>query len=126
MREKFSKKSSVLRERLIAPVIGVWDEERQDYPCIRDIPDKPFKINGYAGTGVILIKRRVLEKLPWPHFHGPKKDRTIDYEMGTEGEDFVFCRDAIKAGFELWIEPRLTIGHIGKHLYTVHDIGKEL
>lgn len=121
-----TKKGSVLTQRMIAPVMGIYDEATGDYPGIREIPDKPFKINGYAGTGVILIERRVLEKLPWPHFYGPRKERQIDYEMGVEGEDFMFCRNAIEAGFELWVEPRLPIGHIGKYLYTVADIGKKL
>jgi len=121
-----TKKGTVLEQRKIVPVIGIYDEEKKDYPCLTEIPDQPFQINGYVGTGVILIKRKVLETVPWPHFYGPKKERTIDYEMGVEGEDFMFCRNAIKAGFEIWVEPRLDIGHIGKYLFTVDDIGKTL
>ena len=73
---------------------------------------KPFTVD-YAGFGWILIKHGVFEntemKYPW---FAPKMQV---FESGAVqdmcGEDVSFCLDAIAAGFEIWCDPRIRVGH---------------
>lgn len=70
------------------------------------IPGKPFKVAA-AGTGFMLIKTDVFRKLdqPWFAFEG------------NMGEDVYFCRKATAAGYEIWCDPAVTVGHIGDYIY---------
>lgn len=62
-----------------------------------------------VGTGCILIKRRVLEKLKAPFNIELDEDGIC-----THGTDFAFCRKATKAGFEVYttVPPWRTCEHI--------------
>lgn len=64
---------------------------------------KPFRAD-VCGFGCVLTHREMFEKIPHPWFR-----------MVTEkcSEDFWFCVEAKKAGYELWATPKLRIGHIG-------------
>ena len=73
---------------------------------------KPFTVD-YTGFGWLLIKNGVFEhtemKYPW---FAPKMQV---FESGDVqdmcGEDVSFCLDAIDAGFEIWCDPRVRVGH---------------
>jgi hypothetical protein len=73
---------------------------------------KPFTVD-YTGFGWVLIKNGVFEheqmKYPW---FAPKMQV---FESGAVqdmcGEDVSFCLDAIEAGFEIWCDPRIRVGH---------------
>ena len=73
---------------------------------------KPFTVD-YTGFGWVLIKNGVFEheemKYPW---FAPKMQT---FESGAVqdmcGEDVSFCLDAIEAGFEIWCDPRIRVGH---------------
>src|SRR3990167_7291461 len=70
------------------------------------IPDKLFK--AYAsGTGCMLIKMSVFDKIkrPWFAFGDP--------EMQV-GEDIFFCRKSQQAGFNIWVDPSVSVGHVGE------------
>ncbi len=79
---------------------------------------KPFTVD-YAGFGWLLIKKGVFEdfdengkkKMPYPWF-APKMQI---FESGTVqdmcGEDVSFCLDAKEAGYEIWCDPRIRVGH---------------
>ena len=79
---------------------------------------KPFTVD-YAGFGWLLIKKGVFEdfdengkkKMPYPWF-APKMQV---FESGTVqdmcGEDVSFCLDAKEAGYEIWCDPRIRVGH---------------
>jgi len=60
-----------------------------------------------VGTGCILIKRRVLEKLKAPFLVEFREDGTNKY-----GTDFAFCRRAAKEGFEIYTTPQRICEHI--------------
>jgi len=60
-----------------------------------------------VGTGCILIKRRVLEKLKAPFLVEFREDGTNKY-----GTDFAFCRRAAKAGFGIYTTPQRLCEHI--------------
>ena len=73
---------------------------------------KPFTVD-YTGFGWVLIKKGVFEhkemKYPW---FAPKMQ---EFESGAVqdmcGEDVSFCLDAMDAGFEIWCDPRIRVGH---------------
>jgi hypothetical protein len=73
---------------------------------------KPFTVD-YTGFGWVMVKNGVFEhsemKYPW---FAPKMQI---FESGAVqdmcGEDVSFCLDAIEAGFEIWCDPRIRVGH---------------
>ena len=73
---------------------------------------KPFTVD-YTGFGWLLIRKGVFEHegLPYPWF-APKMQV---FESGDVqdmcGEDVSFCLDAIEAGFKIWCDPRIRVGH---------------
>jgi hypothetical protein len=71
---------------------------------------KPFTVD-YTGFGWVLIKKGVFENLEYPWF-APKMQV---FESGAVqdmcGEDVSFCLDAKEAGFDIWCDPRIRVGH---------------
>jgi len=88
---------------------GVMNHENLETMAKRK---KPFTVD-YTGFGWVLIKNGVFEhpemKYPW---FAPKMQI---FESGDVqdmcGEDVSFCLDAIEAGFEIWCDPRIRVGH---------------
>ena len=73
---------------------------------------KPFTVD-YTGFGWLLIKYGVFENkgLPYPWF-APKMQVFESGEVQDMcGEDVSFCLDAKEAGFEIWCDPRVRVGH---------------
>lgn len=80
-----------------------------------------------VGSGILLVKREVYEALEAP-WYCETRDSTLagtdridpDNCDGDISEDVYFCREATKAGFEIWCDLDLTyeIGHRG--MQTVH------
>ena len=64
----------------------------------------------YIGCGWVLIKNGVFEKLPYPWF-APRKIQLNATIQDMCSEDVAFCLDAREAGFELWVNPRVRVGH---------------
>lgn len=76
-----------------------------------------------AGTGCILIKRRVLEVLHAKHkgylfefgdirLKKKVKVSDVEYDRRTMSEDCEFCERAVDAGFEIWLDERVKPFHI--------------
>jgi len=86
---------------------GVMNHETVDTMGKRK---KPFTCD-YTGFGWVLIKNGVFEKLEYPWF-APKMQV---FESGDVqdmcGEDVSFCLDAQEAGYEIWADPRIRVGH---------------
>lgn len=78
----------------------------------KTLPDKPFKCIT-LGTGLLLIKTSVFEKIPEPWF---QFSRNAEGEL-VQGEDTYFCVQARKAGFDVWCDPTLGVKHIGEYPY---------
>ena len=73
---------------------------------------KPFTVD-YTGFGWLLIKNGVFEHegIPYPWF-APKMQVFESGEVQDMcGEDVSFCLDAKEAGFEIWCDPRIRVGH---------------
>jgi|TARA_R110002020_G_scaffold54452_11_gene151869 hypothetical protein len=88
---------------------GVMNHEMVDGISKRK---KPFTVD-YTGFGWVMIQKGVFEheemKYPW---FAPKMQV---FESGAVqdmcGEDVSFCLDAIEAGFDIWCDPRIRVGH---------------
>ena len=88
---------------------GVMNHEMVDGISKRK---KPFTVD-YTGFGWVMIQKGVFEnkemKYPW---FAPKMQV---FESGAVqdmcGEDVSFCLDAIDAGYKIWCDPRIRVGH---------------
>jgi len=79
----------------------------------------------YIPAGFMLIERQVIEKMieTTPERKFTPKDPSIPsghalfnteiYEGEFWGEDFVFCRLAREAGFDIWVDPLIQFNHAG-------------
>jgi hypothetical protein len=69
-------------------------------------------------TGCLLIRMSVFDKLPKPWFTTRIEGEKI------LGEDYYFCEQAAKAGFEIWCDGNLSreVGHIGQKIYHLPSV----
>lgn len=77
----------------------------------KDFPTEPFQCYAIA-TGFMLIDLSILKKMDKPYFRA-----WIDANENHYTEDVQFCHDANEAGFEVWCDPTIKIGHIGSTVY---------
>ena len=106
------------------PIVGALCYRR--YPpfdplIYRRIPNNGYrcnqiKLNGdeglinidRTGTGCLMFKMDVFEKIPRPWFSF--KERILD--EGPIGEDYRFCDRARDAGFEIFVDPSIPADHL--------------
>lgn len=87
---------------------GKGSEYRRVNP--EDFPKELFECAA-VGLGLTLINMKVFDKLPFPWF------RTTEDKNLHSTEDIVFCKDAREAGFEVWCDPTIRMGHVGSYVY---------
>jgi hypothetical protein len=63
------------------------------------------------GFGFVAIKSEVFEKIKFPWFETYEKVRERDGVVLNYGEDFNFCQKALKAGFKVYGDPTVKVGH---------------
>ncbi len=83
---------------------------------IRDEKYQPFKVPA-IGDGLMLIKRKVFERMPAPWFYEPPMDEDKvkpGKRRGLWGCDIIFCNRARELGFEIWAHPEVQYVHIGR------------
>lgn len=80
-------------------------ELKLDHPSVI-LPDQEGALERYDSTGgaCLLIHRSVLEAVEPPWFEYTQPDRLV-------GEDFYFFHKAKEAGFQLWIDRTVIVGH---------------
>jgi len=90
---------------------------------LEECPAEPFPVD-YAGTGFMMVSRRVYEKLEKASetYEGPGGRvhaffMTPVHNDGFESEDYHFCRKAREAGFQIMMDPSIRLGHIGQFRY---------
>lgn len=82
-----------------------------------------------VATAFMLIRREVIITMAEAHpewkYYDKRSDRVVpclfDFELTEEGyigEDFLFCDRARELGFEVWIDPTITLGHMGIQEYV--------
>ena len=108
-------------------------------PVIHAFDHTPVEVKWLA-TGFMAVHRRVFEKLaettPTSHLKGKNHYYTFyqpfvydDPELGDSielSEDWAFCHRAREAGFKIYIDPAIRLGHIGNYIYTLEDMLREV
>jgi hypothetical protein len=100
-----------------------------------DEPDETGHIKvKHAGTGFMLIKREVIEKMFEHYSHlkyrndlkldpvfEPYMYALFDTQLSNEGiylsEDYLFCERWIEMGGEVWVDTTIKLGHSGYHTF---------
>ena len=84
---------------------------------------EPMEVD-YAGTGFMMIKRGVIEKLKEvsPKYENEMKDIPAIYMTPIhngilESEDYHFCRIAREAGYKVMMDPSVKLRHWGITAY---------
>lgn len=94
-----------------------WDEEYfKEHGTFQFLIEKDIENHkelmevDYTGFGFILIKRHVHEALEYPWF------RPLWHEVGQckdfSSEDTAICRLMQDAGFKIYIDPKIRVGHL--------------
>ena len=84
----------------VAYVKDFSDNEFRHFPIL-EVPDTLCQVDA-IGFGGVLTRREVFEKVPYPWFRFDKA-----------GEDIYFCVEAKKAGFNIFLDGQMKMGHIG-------------
>lgn len=82
-----------------------------------------------VATAFMWVNRKVFEDLVaahpewtyWDKRAGKNLSAVFDFKVTPEGyigEDFLFCDRAREAGYEVWVDPTITLGHMGVQEYT--------
>jgi hypothetical protein len=82
-----------------------------------------------VATAFMWVSRAVFENLIeanpewtyWDKRAGKDLSAVFDFKVTREGyigEDFLFCDRVREAGYEVWIDPTITLGHMGVQEYT--------
>ena len=92
----------------------------------------------WAATGFLAVHRRVFETLakdltllhasePWAfyNFYGPTEYQDDETEPILLSEDYAFCQRAKDAGFKVYLDPAVRIGHIGSYVYRLEDTAQK-
>jgi hypothetical protein len=114
---------------------GAYPMKREDGAFLINLAGEPGKleVNGLGcakiksmGLGFTIMKRAVVEKV------AATKERVRDLANGIEyadifrvdrtkngprGEDVAFFHDIGEAGYSVWLDPSISLGHIGKKVY---------
>lgn len=103
-----------------------WFAAWKDGKLVMDLDqfNGPIEVD-YAGTGFMLIKREVIEKLA-------SQVGTYEMQSGSmapglymcpihngcfESEDYHLCRLARESGYKIIMDPRVRLGHVGQYCY---------
>ena len=90
-----------------------------------------------VATGFMMIQKQVFQKLAEMHPEWRHKDNVDPNETlysffdflctpeGYIGEDFLFCDRAKEAGFSVWLDPTIKLGHMGIHEFK-SDFGNDI
>jgi len=89
-------------------VVKFFDENGNTVNSIPEIPQELFKVAG-IGTGLALVKTDVFDKIESPYF---PIDRDKEGNIVLT-EDIGFCERARDKGFDVWLDPTISVGHIG-------------
>jgi hypothetical protein len=78
----------------------------------QEIPKELFKCKAVGGA-ILLFKTSIFSKVERPWF----ANEIYETGMNRVGEDYYFCDKVIKAGLDIWVDPTISIGHIGNYIY---------
>ncbi len=102
----------------VSTTVGLMDE-KGDYknpdaypPWQLKVPDELFECYSVGG-GILLMDIKIFGRIekPWFDF------KIHESGMVLVGEDCWFCGQAKKAGFKIWCDPTIKVGHIGDYTF---------
>ncbi len=98
-------------------IVGVEYNKREFpltgvYKPLTEKADTLYKAD-HVGLGLTLIDLKVFEKMKagWFNFGRDSQGALV------LGEDVWFCKSAQDAGFDVWIDPTIKVGHCGEYVY---------
>jgi hypothetical protein len=95
------------------PLVFHLNGDGEPHPILDYPKNTLFEVTGGVGTGMMLIKREVLEALGDPWFYFPERSSiTMDLD---------FCLRAIRKGFKVWCDTSLIIKQMG----NARPVGEE-
>lgn len=93
------------------PLVFKWENE--GYQWLFPQP-RLIEVDAIA-TGCLLIKRHVFDSMQPPWFmYEPASNYRQGDKYNTTTEDITFCNKAKKAGFNLYVDGSILVGHITK------------
>lgn len=105
------------------PLFRTWHADGQ-FGLAAEWQRKTLFRVGTAGTGIMLISRRVFEKLPFPWFdyvYNPIETWKPGSEVAEYSEDTFFCLRCYKAGVPIYLDPTTECYHLMSKLVTHRD-----
>jgi hypothetical protein len=87
-----------------SPCFGFYDEKTRTFHTPMPFPYNELIPVDTVGTGFVLIKRSVLEKVKAPWFEC--------YDKGQAGEDVYFCAKCKDAGVQIYVDTGCHLGHV--------------
>ena len=123
------------KKGIVAGVPRVRDEVKTYITSLEYDEANQLTMNGMGlvraervATAFMMVRRDVFEKMIEAHpewrYYDKRADKTVpalfDFllaEEGYIGEDFLFCDRAREIGFEVWIDPTISLGHMGVQEY---------
>jgi len=105
----------VKRVEPYTPTVFWYSDEEERY-----IAGDHFALNSLTkcdatGTAFLLIRMSAFDKLEKPYFAFPPSGE------GIMGEDLYFCTKARDAGFEIFVDTGVSVGHLGDYPFTYVD-----
>ena len=82
----------------------------------------------FVSSGFMAISRQVMEgviqSLPWCDFWPCYMPFVSDYNGKNVylSEDWAFCQRAREAGYHVWLDPGVRLGHVGTTLLTLEEL----
>lgn len=124
------------KKGIIAGVPRTRSENKVYIATLDHDENKELTMNGMGlvrakrvATAFMLVRREVFETLynehPEWHYVDDRSDRKLscmfDFKLTEEGyvgEDYLFCDRAREHGFEIWVDPSISLGHMGIQEYV--------
>lgn len=112
------------RGKPFAPVIYEYRESKGAYANVQSFPPNTmWEIDG-CGFGFCYTSRKLIEAV---HDHPDFEEEfgwfpDTRFQKGGRGEDFNFCVAAKKAGYKIWADTSILLGHEGNpYIFTILD-----
>lgn len=98
----------------LAPVFYEYDRRRKSFRQVIDYPENAFSPMGGCGFGFVWTSRAVIEGIANHKNFNPQEGWFPDKrDVGGFGEDLSFCYQAIQAGFQMYVNTGVQVGHTG-------------
>jgi hypothetical protein len=120
--------SGIYRKKIneeVYPILPVVHADGSWYPPPIDTQTGLIKVSGVP-TGFLRLSRKAMQALwdcsePYTNGQLPNEHLIFDIKI-IDGvlysEDFIMSKKLTSLGIDMWLDPRLTCGHEGKHMYT--------